>query len=138
MWENQENQTPAQPEVEIIKPTYEELESALAGAKSSMDIYRSRAIALQAKVDSVDEWITEEADALTRRQVEELCDILGLASTTIKTITLEVSIEVEVSADRNFDFGDISTWDFDIEVTQHSSEEWSIDSSDATVNSVDY
>lgn len=129
MWENQnpENQTPAEPEV--IKPTYEQLEKAVA---TLTDVLRESSakskqiIALQDKIDSVDEWITEQADDLTDRQVEELCDLLGLDNEITKTITVEASFEVEITAPRSFDFDDINTYDFSVSLEQSSGAEWSV------------
>jgi hypothetical protein len=142
MWENQSPETPAEPEV--IKPTYEELEETVAKVKAEMsalaiavDTYRSRATKLQGKIDSVDEWITEEAEMLSDRQVEELCDLLGLESSTTKTMTLEITVEVEITAPRGFDFDDISEYDFEVEVSKASSADWEIESTDSSINSMD-
>lgn len=137
MWENQnpENQTPAEPEV--IKPTYEELERAVS---TLSDVLREssektkRLIALQDKIDSVGDWIDEQAENLTERQVEELCDLLGLDSTITKTVKVEVSFSVEITARRGFDFDDISTYDLapSIEATS-SSNEWEVEDYEADI-----
>ena len=137
MWENQnpENQTPAEPEV--IKPTYEQLEKAVA---TLTDVLREssektkRLIALQDKIDSVGEWIDEELGNLTPRQVEELCDLLGLDSTITKTVKVEVSFSVEITAPRGFDFDDISTYDLSPSIEATSSNEWEIEDYEADIN----
>jgi len=144
MWENQNPETPAESEV-APKPTYEELETLYANAvlekeqhDRTMSYYRTRMVDFEYKIEKADEWITEEADSLTERQVEELCEILGIETSVTKTITLEVSIEVEVTAKRGYDFDNIGEYDFEVEVTKSSSDDWDIDSVSTDINSVDY
>jgi hypothetical protein len=143
MWENQNPETPAEPEV-APKPTYEELETLYATAvldkeqhDRTMSFYRTRMVDFEYKIEKADEWITEEADSLTERQVEELCEILGINLEVTKTITLSVDIEVEVTAKRGYDFSDISEYDFDISV-ESSSSDFEIESVSSDINSVDY
>ena len=104
----------------------------------TMSYYRTRMVDFEYKIEKADEWITEEADSLTERQVEELCEILGIETSVTKTITLEVSIEVEVTAKRGYDFDNIGEYDFEVEVTKSSSDDWDIDSVSTDINSVDY
>ncbi|CAB4128753.1 hypothetical protein UFOVP225_71 [uncultured Caudovirales phage] len=143
MWENQEPETPAEPEV-APKPTYEELEKLYANAvldneqkDRNLAYYRQRSVDFEYKIEKADEWITEEADSLTERQVEELCEILGIETSVTKTVTLSVEIEVEVTAKRGYDFDDISEYDFDITV-ESSSSDFDIESVSSDINSVDY
>lgn len=143
MWENQEPETPAEPEV-APKPTYEELEKKYAEVvldkeqqDRTMAYYRQRSVDFEYKIEKADEWITEEADSLTERQVEELCEILGINLEVTKTISLSVEIEVEVTAKRGYDFDNIGEYDFDISVDSSSSD-FDVDSVDVSINSVDY
>jgi len=143
MWEKENPETPAEPEV-APKPTYEELEKQYASAvldketaERNLSYYRTRMVDFEYKIEKADEWITEEADSLTERQVEELCEILGINLEVTKTITLEVSVEVEVSAKRGYDFDNVSEYDFDIEVTSSSSD-FEVESVSSDINSVDY
>lgn len=138
MWENQ-NPEPAEEQV-APKPTYEELEKLYANAvldveqnKNNLAYYRQRMVDFEYKIEKADEWITEEADNLTERQIEELCDILGLTNETTKTVTLKVDIEVKVTGSRNTDFDSISSYDFDIEVTSNSSD-FEIESYDTDID----
>lgn len=143
MWENTNPETPAEPEV-APKPTYEELEKQYASAvldketaERNLSYYRTRMTDFEYKIEKADEWITEEADSLTERQVEELCEILGINLEVTKTVTLSVEVEVEVTAKRGYDFDDISEYDFDITV-ESSSSDFEIESTDVSINSVDY
>ncbi len=143
MWENQDPETPAESEV-APKPTYEELETLYANAvlekeqhDRTMSYYRTRMVDFEYKIEKADEWITEEADSLTERQVEELCEILGINLEVTKTVTLSVEVELEVTAKRGYDFGDISEYDFDISV-ESSSSDFEIESVSTDINSVDY
>ncbi len=143
MWENTNPETPAEPEV-APKPTYEELETLYANAvlekeqhDRTMSYYRTRMVDFEYKIEKADEWITEEADSLTERQVEELCEILGINLEVTKTVTLSVEVELEVTAKRGYDFGDISEYDFDISV-ESSSSDFEIESVSTDINSVDY
>lgn len=138
MWENQSPE-PAEEQV-APKPTYEELEKLYANAvldveqkNTSLSYYRQRVVDFEYKIEKADEWITEEADNLTERQIEELCDILGLENETTKTVTLSVEIEVKVTGSRNTDFDSISSYDFDIDVTSNSSD-FEIESYDTDID----
>lgn len=129
MWENQSPE-PAEEQV-APKPTYEELEKLYANAVLDVEqkdrtlaFYRQKTVDYEYKVEKADEWITEEAREinLTSRQVQELCDILGLENEVTKTVTLSVEIEVKVTGARDADFDSISSYDFDIDVTSNSSD----------------
>lgn len=143
MWENQNPETPAESEV-APKPTYEELEKLYATAvldkeqhDRTLAFYRQRSVDFEYKIEKADEWITEEADGLSERQVEELCEILGINLEVTKTVTLSAEIEVEVTAKRGYDFDNISEYDFDITV-ESSSSDFEIESVSTDINSVDY
>ena len=144
MWENQNPETPAESEV-APKPTYEELETLYANAvldkeqhDRTMSYYRTKMVDYEYKVEKADEWITEQVENndLTESQTEELCDILGLENEVTKTITIEVSIDVEVTAKRGYDFDDISEYDFEVTI-ESSSSDFEVQSTDVSINSVD-
>lgn len=133
MWENQNPESPSAESAEVIKPTYEELETLYANSQEAVKLglaqlalSNAKARVAQEKIDSVGEWIDEELGNLTPRQVEELCDLLGLDSEITKTITVEASFEVEITAPRSFDFDDINTYDFSVSLEQSSGAEWSV------------
>ena len=144
MWEKENPETPAESEV-APKPTYEELETLYANAvldkeqhDRTMSYYRTKMVDYEYKVEKADEWITEQVENndLTESQTEELCDILGLENEVTKTITIEVSIDVEVTAKRGYDFDDISEYDFEVTI-ESSSSDFEVQSTDVSINSVD-
>ena len=142
MWENQDNQTPAEPEV--IKPTYEELEKQLKDALAMSDFQKSmrenaniRNREYERKIEAAEEWIDGEGDNLTERQVEELCEALGIENEITKTVRVDVQFTLEITAPRTFDWDNLDDSSFSVSIERAGyGDEWSIDSTDEDITDV--
>ena len=142
MWENQNPYTPAEPEV-APKPTYEELEQAVSNLNdkitkllAQVEYADNRTKVANAKIKEADDWITEELDGLTQRQVRELCEALGLDSEITKSITVQVEFELEITAERGFAFDDLDEGSFNISIEPNYGNDWSISSENYSISDV--
>ena len=143
MWENQNPehsaQTESSPAPEVIKPTYQELEQAVANLNSMLresNAKTHRLIDWEYKAEQLEEWLNEEGDSLTKRQVEEICEIFGFSTEVTKTVTVEVQFELEITAPREFDFRDLDENSFRASIEQDGYEDWSISSEDGSITGV--
>jgi hypothetical protein len=142
MWENQENQTPA--EAEVIKPTYEELEQQLVGAIKERDFHKSmretarvRLMEFENKIQAVEDWIDGEGDNLTESQVEELCEALGIDNEITKTVKVDVQFTMEITATRTFDWDSIDGDSFAVSIERSGwGDDWSIADTDDDITDV--
>ena len=123
MWENQNPEQPAQtessPAPEVIKPTYEELERAVSNLNDLLRESQAKTKSLidwEYKAEKLEEWLDEEGDSLTKRQVDEICEIFNFDTEITKTITVEASFEIEITAPRGFTFEDIDESDFSVSI----------------------
>jgi hypothetical protein len=123
MWENQNPEQPAQtessPAPEVIKPTYEELERAVSNLNDMLRESNAKTKSLidwEYKAEKLEEWIDEEGDSLTKRQVDEICEIFNFDTEITKTITVSVEFELEITAERGFAFDDLDEGDFTVSI----------------------
>ncbi len=142
MWENQ-NQEPAPeqvaPEQVAVKPTYEELERAVSNLNEMLresNAKTTRLIDWEYKAEKLEEWLEEEGDSLTKRQVEEICDIFGWDNEVTKTVTVSVEFELEITAERGFDWTNLDEYDFAVSIEKNGHGDWRINNEDASVTDV--
>jgi hypothetical protein len=136
MWENQNPEHSAQPESspapEVIKPTYEELERAVSNLNDMLresNAKTQRLIDWEYKAEKLEEWLDEEGDSLTKRQIDEICEIFDFDTEITKTITVEASFELEITAERGFSFDDLDEGDFSVSIERsYSRGDWKISS----------
>lgn len=141
MWENQ-NQEPA-PEQVAVKPTYEELEQAVVNLNNILDAEKATNAARRAslidweyKAEKLEEWLNEEGDSLTKRQVEEICDIFGWDNEITKTITVEVQFDLEITAERGFDWENLDEYDFTPSIEQNVHGSWRISDANSSITDI--
>ena len=135
MWENQSPehsaQTESSPAPEVIKPTYEELERAVSNLNDMLresNAKTQRLIDWEYKAEKLEEWIDEEGDSLTKRQVDEICEIFNFDTEITKTITVEASFEIEITAPRGFAFDELDEGHFTVSIEKTYRSDWSISS----------
>ena len=137
MFESNNPYTPAEPEV-APKPTYEELERAVSNLNEMLRESQAKTLRLidwEYKAEQLEEWLDEEGDSLTKRQVEEVCEIFGFDTEITKTITVSVEFELEITAERGFAFDDLDESDFCPSIEQNNHGAWRI--SDANSSTTD-
>lgn len=137
MWENQ-NQEPA-PEQVAVKPTYEELEQAVSNLNEILresNAKTARLIDWEYKAEKLEEWLDEEGDSLTKRQVEEICDIFGWDNEITKTITVEVQFDLEITAERGFDWENLDEYDFTPSIEQNVHGSWRISDANSSITDI--
>ena len=140
MWENQSPEHSAQPESspapEVIKPTYEELERAVSNLNDMLresNAKTQRLIDWEYKAEKLEEWLDEEGDSLTKRQVDEICEIFGFETEVTKTVTITAEFEVEITAERGFAFDDLDEGDFTVSIERtYTHGDWSISSENSS------
>ena len=141
MWENQENQTPAEnAEGEAPKATYEELETNLATATATAERYKSdKEMFLRLltnrndQIAKLEEYLRENWEDLDEH-AEAIVEIFGLEMTSTKTFTFEVSVTVEVEAESPaYDWDNFDGSEIDLDISASVSGYRSTGLSDATV-----
>ena len=88
------------------------------------------------KAEKLEEWLEEEGDSLTKRQVEEICEIFGWDNEVTKTVTVSVEFELEISAERGFDWTNLDEYDFAVSIEKNGHGDWRITNEDASVTDV--
>jgi hypothetical protein len=139
MWENQNQEPTPAPEQEAPKPTYEELERAVSTLNEIMKESQAKTVRLidwEYKAEKLEEWIDEEGDSLTKRQVEEICEIFNFDTEITKTITVSVEFELEITAERGFDFDDLDEGDFTVSIEKSYHGSWAISSENASISDI--
>jgi len=138
-----ESNNPYSPEGEAPKPTYQELEQAVSNLNdkitkllAQVEYADTRARVANARIKEADDWITEEGDSLTKSQIEELCEALGLDSEITKSITVSVEFELEITAERGFVFEDLDEGSFNISIEPNYGGDWSISSENYSISDV--
>ena len=107
-----------------VAPTYEaltlllaEANEKLATAERTRKYYFDKALDLEQKVTRLDEWLTENWDDL-ELLAEPLAEIFGLDGEVEHTLTLNISAEVTITAERGFKVSDIDPdYDFDVSIS---------------------
>jgi hypothetical protein len=139
MFDNTTPYTPAQPE-EAPKPTYEELERAVSNLNSMLRESAAKTKSLidwEYKAEKLEEWLDEEGDSLTKRQVEEICEIFNFDTEITKTITVSVEFELEITAPRGFAFDDLDEGDFTVSIAKDNYHgDWRINDENADITGV--
>jgi hypothetical protein len=134
-----ESNNPYSPEGEAPKPTYQELEQAVANLNSMLRESSAKTKSLidwEYKAEKLEEWLDEEGESLTKRQVEEICEIFGFDTDVTKTVRVEVQFDLEIKAPRGFDFSDLDENSFNVSITQDGYEDWSISNEDGEITHV--
>jgi hypothetical protein len=134
-----ESNNPYSPEGEAPKPTYQELEQAVANLNSMLresNAKTQRLIDWEYKAEKLEEWLDEEGESLTKRQVEEICEIFGFDTDITKTVSVSVEFELEIKAPRGFDFSDLDENSFSVSISQDGYEDWSISNEDGSITDV--
>jgi hypothetical protein len=138
MFDNTNPYTPAQPE-EAPKPTYEELERAVSNLNEMLresNAKTQRLIDWEYKAEKLEEWLNEEGDSLTKRQIEEICEIFNFDTEITKTITVSVEFELEITAERGFAFDDLDEGDFTVSIEQNRHSDWRINDENASITDI--
>lgn len=139
MWENQNQEPTPAPEQEAPKPTYEELEQAVSNLNEILRESQAKTVRLidwEYKAEKLEEWLDEEGDSLTKRQVEEICEIFDFDTEITKTITVSVEFELEIKAERGFQFDDLDEYDFAVSIEKSGHGDWRINNEDANITDV--
>ena len=144
MWEDKENQNPAEAEVVAPKATYEELEARLVEANGNITRWKynsesatTRLSDRNSQVDELEEYLRKNWEDLDEH-AEKIADIFGLEMTSTKTFTVTVEVEIEVTATSpaydwdNFDGSEI---EFDVSASIDYRHRNDLD--DVTVDSID-
>ena len=132
------SETPAT-EPQAPKPTYEELEQAVSNLNEMLRESNAKTVRLidwEYKAEKLEEWLDEEGDSLTKRQVEEICEIFDFDTEVTKTVTVSVEFELEIKAERGFDWDNLDEYDFAVSIEKSGHGDWRINNEDASVTDV--
>lgn len=92
-----------------------ELETQLNNKEQALELQLKYNREKQAKIDRLDEWLSENWDNLDDT-AHELAEMFDLSLTQTRTLTLTISAEVTLELPRGYDIDNISTYDFDLEL----------------------
>ncbi|CAB4129732.1 hypothetical protein UFOVP115_102 [uncultured Caudovirales phage] len=144
MWENQENQTPAENAEGEVKLSYAELETKLAEAERLRAYHEANAKERQERItnrkiqiDQLEQYLRDNWDSLDTH-AEEIAEIFNLSMTSTKTFTFEVSVTVEVEAKSPaYDWNDFDGSQIDLDISASVAYGYRDEIDDATVEDSD-
>jgi len=145
MWENQENQNPAEnTEAEVVKPTYEELENNLSLMTAQLDSARRNAdhfvklvATRNSQVESLEDYLKENWESLDTH-AEEIAEIFDIEVTSTKAFKMTIEVEVEVTANSPaYDWSNFDGSEFDFDVSASIGYHSRTDLNDVTVDRSD-
>jgi hypothetical protein len=133
----EENQTTE----EVIKPTYEELETKVAQTttritylESTLADFRERVGKHYNKVESVKDYLIENHEEIGEEHTTEIAELLGIELATTKTFDFTITVSVDVEAGSPFyDWSDFDGSEIDFDITARVGYQYRSDLTDASV-----
>jgi hypothetical protein len=86
--------------------------------------------------DKVKEYLVENYDEIGEEHATEIANILGIDLSKTVDVEFTVTIKASISIPVNKDVSDLSTYDFDVEISSNESE-YEIEEFDADIDSID-
>ena len=99
--------TPYPPTIHELERKIAELENNLAGMTQNYEYWLGKYKENQAKIDNLEEYVTENFDYIDENVAQELIDIFGFEITKDYDVTVTVTFSGTVTAPLNFDMDDL-------------------------------
>ena len=102
-----------------VRRELEELNKSIVSKDNDIKSLRDRIVIANGKASDVEEYLDENWDSIDEEVREKLCDIFGIEDTVTKTVTINISGTVDITAPRGYDWDNIAediNYDLDIKL----------------------